>query len=75
LAWLHGRALHTRPIEVGQSSARLISLRALFEAAALLAACQSPPTQRDTGMVIGGKNEKVNGTACRQADGSWRTSP
>jgi surface antigen len=25
--------------------------------------------------VIGGKNEKVNGTACRQADGSWRTSP
>jgi surface antigen len=25
--------------------------------------------------VIGGKNEKVNGTACRLADGSGRTSP
>lgn len=24
--------------------------------------------------VIGGRNEKVNGTACRQADGSWRTA-
>lgn len=25
--------------------------------------------------VIGGKAEKVNGTACRQADGSWRALP
>jgi surface antigen len=24
---------------------------------------------------IGGKAEKVNGTACRQADGSWRVQP
>jgi surface antigen len=25
--------------------------------------------------LIGGKTEKVNGTACRLADGSWRTNP
>jgi hypothetical protein len=30
------------------------TLVSLFAAAALLTACQSPPTQRDTGMVIGG---------------------
>jgi surface antigen len=79
--------------------------------ALLLAGCQTPPSQRDTGMVIGGilggvmgqeigrgsgrtaativgtligaavggsigrSMEKVHGTACRQADGSWRTQP
>lgn len=25
--------------------------------------------------IVGGRTEKVHGTACRQADGSWRTQP
>jgi surface antigen len=34
-----------------------------------------PCREYNVDAVIGGKTEKVHGTACRQADGSWRTSP
>ena len=33
---------------------------------------QQPCREYTTNAVIGGKNEKIYGTACRPADGSWR---
>jgi surface antigen len=35
----------------------------------------SPCREYTVDAIIGGKPEKVVGTACRQADGSWRTLP
>jgi surface antigen len=37
------------------------------------AASGGPCREYTVDAVIGGKREKVVGTACRQADGSWRT--
>mgnify|MGYP003507197568 FL=1 len=34
-----------------------------------------PCREYNVDAVIGGKTEKVHGTSCRQADGSWRASP
>ncbi len=46
--------LFARRANTASMNTRHPTLVSLFAAAALLAACQSPPTQRDTGMVIGG---------------------
>ena len=37
-------------------------------------AAQGPCREYTMDAVIGGRTEKVYGTACRQADGSWRTT-
>jgi hypothetical protein len=76
---------------------RTTPFTAVLVAAALAGGCTTPPTQQQTGMVIGGvlggcarqgpcreytvegqvggKRETLVGTACRQADGSWRVQP
>jgi hypothetical protein len=44
-----------------------------FSALLLLSACATPRGENEAGgMIIGGKNEQIYGTACRQADGSWK---